>query len=128
MKKILFVLIIMVMVLFAGCSSNEPKIREIEVQNKKLEGDTFFFNIVVKVAVDKSPEVATSYIVKLSSLTDSTYTREKEGGFVEGMFNSNVVFDQKYTKYADQELGYKLELIQGTKVLDSKIIKFKYEE
>lgn len=41
MEKILMIMVVAEMFLFAGCSSVQPVIREVEIQNKKLDGDTF---------------------------------------------------------------------------------------
>ena len=126
-KKGVVLFALIAMVFFAGCSSSkDPVITNIEVQDKKLEGDVFTYKIRVDVAIDRELENPTSYIVRLSAI-GSDYTRDLDGGFMTGQRNSHVTFNQRNNGYSGDELEVKIELIQGTKILDTKTIKYSYE-
>ena len=129
-NKLVLLLVLTATVFFAGCSgNNDPVIRDVLIEDKVMDGDTFKYTVKVRVAIDREVKVPETYVAKFTSIRDgSDFSVEKEGGFMPGDKNDVLTKDLLFTEYNGEELAYRVDIIQGTEVLDSQEIRFTYEE
>lgn len=129
MKKIIVVLALMAMVLFAGCSSDKPVITNIKETNVNYDSTTkmLTYTLEVDYAIDKSLKTATTGIMKVS-FPGYDYNKELEWGFVAGQQNNKNKFGLSWDEYElGTEIKIKIEMIQGTQIIETKEYTFTYE-
>ena len=126
-KNFLVLISLFISILFlSGCSGSDIVITDVKVTDKKLEEDTFYYTIKIYIATDLELKEPKQIIVKISEPGESNYEREKEAIFLPGIKNIKISFSEKYTEYSNQENLYKIEIIDGTEVLDSKQMDVRY--
>lgn len=125
MKKILMIMVVAAMFLFAGCSSSGPQITGASVKVNKIDGNDLKFDLIVDIArndFEKNEQV----VVYLKD-KNSDYETSKDSGFLEGESNSKVKFDLSEEDYKGKTLDIELRLVQGTKELDKFDYTYTYE-
>jgi len=128
MNKYILPFFLLLVLLISGCSTNEPQITEILIEDLKYDSDTqkLTWTLNVKYAQNEKLEIPNVGILRIS-FDDGSYTTDKEFSFFPGQQNNykKVSFYEDNYIIGDIVSG-KVELIQGTKVIDSKEIEVIY--
>lgn len=129
-NKLVLLFVLSVMVLFAGCSSNDPVITEVKVVDLKYNSDKadLGYYLDIKYAMDEKLNTPSSGIMRVTFDEDGV-TKELEWGFMPGEQNNKMKMGLGYTDYIiGHKITGKIEMIQGTKVLDTKTFEAVYNE
>lgn len=121
-NKVVLFLMLSVMVLFSGCSSNEPVISEVKIVDLKYNQDKqrIDYFLEVKYASNEEMKSPTSGIMKVT-FDDDPFTKELDWGFMIGEQNNKLKFSLGESDYIiGTKATGKVEMIKGTKVIDSK--------
>jgi len=125
-SKYMFSLLLLLLLFFSGCSSNEPQIAGISVINKNLDkDDNLSFDLIVSIGRDKNLDQIEDGILKVTFL-NSGFEWDTPFGFFPSQQNDKVkigLIKDHYSNFG--EVALKIEMIQGTKILDSQDFTFK---